>query len=86
MSSSRSNLVDELIPALESLPSYRNLQDNQDESAIFNEETETASGLINLIRKNSQTEQGITPLPTSVRIHRIRIRFSCFSNHIVISR
>lgn len=44
---------DELISTLESLQSYENLQENTDESAIFEDDTEPSSGLINLIRRNS---------------------------------
>ncbi|CAF4034627.1 unnamed protein product [Rotaria sp. Silwood2] len=45
--------TDELTKMLESLPSYENSQDNQDESAIFEDDIEPSTGLINLIRRNS---------------------------------
>jgi hypothetical protein len=44
---------DELTTILESLSSYQNLQENPDESAVFDDDTEPSSGLINLIRTNS---------------------------------
>lgn len=45
--------TDELTTALEALPSYENLSENPDESAVFDDENEPSTGLINLIRKNS---------------------------------
>ena len=44
---------DELTTMLESLPSYENSQETQDESAVFGDENEPSSGLIRLIRTNS---------------------------------
>jgi len=44
---------DELTTMLESLPSYENIQENQDEPAIVDDDNEPPTGLINLIRKNS---------------------------------
>jgi hypothetical protein len=53
--------TDELTTMLESLPSYDNSQENQEESAIFVDDNEPSTGLINLIRKNSsQSSQIIT--------------------------
>ncbi|CAF2678825.1 unnamed protein product [Rotaria sp. Silwood2] len=53
----RLNNSDELISRLESLPSYENPLQNSDEFALFDDEQEPSSGLINLIRRNSQSEQ-----------------------------
>ena len=47
----------ELASILESLPSYENLTQNSDEPAVFDDEQEPSTGLINLIRKNSQSEE-----------------------------
>jgi len=53
--------TDELTTMLESLPSYDNSQENQEESAIFVDDNEPSTGLINLIRKNSaQSSQILT--------------------------
>ena len=52
----RSTILDMLSSRLESLPSYENLNQNSDEQAVFNEEQEPSSGLINLIRRNSYME------------------------------
>lgn len=65
------NTTDELTSMLESLPSYENSQDTQDESAVFDDGNEPSTGLINLIRKNSiHTSQSSTPneLLNTVRI------------------
>jgi hypothetical protein len=51
--SKRIDNVDELTTKLESLSSYENLQEIQEEPAIFDDDNEPSSGLINLIRKNS---------------------------------
>jgi hypothetical protein len=48
---------DELTSMLESLPSYDNLTQNSDEPAVFADEQEPPTGLINLIRKNSDLEE-----------------------------
>ncbi|CAF1576591.1 unnamed protein product, partial [Adineta steineri] len=45
--------VDELTTMLESLPSYENSKETQEESAIFEDDNEPSTGLINLIRKTS---------------------------------
>lgn len=56
-----SESTDELASMLESLPSYENLQESREQSAIFDEESEPPSGLINLIRRDSvRTVQSIT--------------------------
>ena len=55
--------TDELTTALESLPSYDNLQANQNESAVFDADHEPSTGLINRIRKTS-----IHDAASSVRI------------------
>ena len=63
--------TDELTNMLESLPSYENLQETQDESVIFNENNESMTGLINLIRSHSihQSQTDIAnELPNTVRI------------------
>ncbi|CAF0875843.1 unnamed protein product [Rotaria sordida] len=54
---SRLNNSDELISKLETLPSYENLIQNSDEPALFDDEHEPSSGLIKMIRRNSQSEQ-----------------------------
>jgi hypothetical protein len=62
---------DELTTMLESLPSYGNLQETQDESAVFDDDTEPSSGLINLIRKNSispSQSETTNDISTTVRI------------------
>lgn len=51
--SKRVDNVEQLTTTLESLASYDNLQQPQDESAVFDEDNEPSSGLISLIRKNS---------------------------------
>lgn len=71
LQSSRVDNPDELTTMLESLPSYENLQEPQDESAIFEDDNEPSSGLINLIRKNSINESQIittNDLSITVRI------------------
>ncbi len=69
--SKRIDNSDELTTTLESLSSYENLQEIQEESAIFDDDIEPTSGLINLIRKNSlQTSQSETTndISNTVRI------------------
>ncbi|UJR09301.1 hypothetical protein I4U23_013544 [Adineta vaga] len=60
MVSRRQTFLDILSSTLESLPSYENLNQNPDEQAVFNEEQEPSSGLINLIRRNSYLEDDVT--------------------------
>ncbi|CAF0837499.1 unnamed protein product [Adineta ricciae] len=69
MTSSVVNLVqakhnaatEELTSMLEALPSSENSQEHREESAIFDDENEPASGLINRIRRNSvHSSQTIT--------------------------
>ncbi|CAF1588645.1 unnamed protein product, partial [Adineta steineri] len=53
--------VDELTTMLESLPSYEHSKETQEESAIFEDDNEPSTGLINLIRKTSMhSSQTIT--------------------------
>jgi hypothetical protein len=59
----RLDSADELASILESLPSYDNLAQNSDEDAVFDDDQEPSSGLINLIRKNSLLEE--TPTDSS---------------------
>jgi len=68
---SRVDNTDELTTMLESLPSYENLQETPDESAVFDDDTEPSIGLINLIRKNSLNPSQIettNDISTTVRI------------------
>lgn len=51
------NPDEELTTVLESLPSYENLTQKSDEPAVFDDEKEPATGLIELIRHNSQSEE-----------------------------
>jgi hypothetical protein len=63
--------LDELTTMLESLPSYENIQENQDEPAIVDDDNEPSTGLINLIRKNSvngSQSETTNDLSTTVRI------------------
>jgi hypothetical protein len=62
LQSSHVDNPDELTTMLESLPSYENLQANQDESAVFEDDNEPSIGLINLIRTNSicESQSGTT--------------------------
>jgi hypothetical protein len=60
--------TDELTTMLESLPSYDNSQENQEESAIFVDDNEPSTGLINLIRKNSSQIITTNDLSNIVRI------------------
>ena len=63
----RNIILDGLTSMLESLPSYENLTENSDESALFDEEQEPPSGLINLIRRNSYSEETSITSPNTVR-------------------
>lgn len=56
MAARRPTVLDMLSSRLESLPLYETLNQNSDEQAVFNEEQEPSSGLINLIRRNSYLE------------------------------
>ena len=58
---------EELTTALESLPSYESLIQTSEEPAVFDDEKEPATGLIDFIRRNSQTEEPTTNVPTIVR-------------------
>ncbi|CAF4233760.1 unnamed protein product, partial [Adineta steineri] len=61
-----SDNVDELTTMLESLPSYEHSKETQEESAIFEDDNEPSTGLINLIRKTSMhSSQIITTNDTS---------------------
>ena len=60
--------TDELTTALESLPSYENLQPNQNESAVFDADHEPSTGLINRIRKTSIHDAAAAAAASSVRI------------------
>ena len=62
LQSSHVDNTDQLSTMLESLPSYENLQETQDESAVFDDDIEPAAGLINLIRKNSITASSSGPI------------------------
>jgi hypothetical protein len=65
------NNTDELTTMLESLPSYDNSQETQDESAVFDDGNEPSTGLISLIRKDSlrTTQSGTSnDLSNAVRI------------------
>ena len=64
----RHDKSDELISRLESLPSYGNILQNSDESALFDDEQEPSLGLIDFIRRNSIAEQATTNSSDSVRI------------------
>ena len=66
----RSENSDELASLLESLPSYENLVQSSAESIFSDDEQEPSAGLINLIRKNSQTEK--TPIDSS---DTVRLKF-----------
>ena len=57
--------VEQLTTALESLSSFDNLQQTQDESAVFDEDNELTSGLINFIRKNSVPASETSTLTTT---------------------
>jgi hypothetical protein len=63
--------TDELTTMLESLPSYENSQETQDESAVFDDALEPSTGLINLIRKNSLRTSQIGT--TNDLLHTVRI-------------
>lgn len=57
--------VEELTTSLEALPSCEHLNQSSYDLAIFDEEKEPATGLIEQIRHNSQSEEsGGTGLPT----------------------
>ncbi|CAF1459213.1 unnamed protein product [Rotaria magnacalcarata] len=57
---------DELISRLESLPSYGNLIQNTDEPALFDDEQEPQSGLIDFIRRNSTAEPSTIDSPNII--------------------
>jgi len=69
---------DELTSMLESLPSYENLTQNSDEPAVFDDEQEPSTGLIELIRKNSEPREVTTDSSNTVRMKMILTVF-CFS-------
>jgi hypothetical protein len=48
---------DELTTVLESLPSYESLTQTSDEPPVFDDEKEPATGIIDIIRHNSQSEE-----------------------------
>lgn len=73
--SKRIDNVDQLTTALESLSSLDNLQQTQDESAVFDEDNEPTSGLINFIRKNSVQISEATPT-TNDSTNTVRISLS----------
>lgn len=62
--------TEEITTILESLPSYQNLQENQDESAVFEDDNEPSTGLINLIRRNSLIAAPANDSSNTVRIIR----------------
>ena len=68
--------VDELTTKLESLSSYENLQITPDEPAVFEDDNEPSSGLINLIRKNSVQGDTTNDSSNTVRIILNRIFFA----------
>ncbi|CAF4535218.1 unnamed protein product, partial [Rotaria magnacalcarata] len=53
LQANHSDSTEEIASILEALPSYQNLQETQDESAVFDDDNEPSTGLISLIRKNS---------------------------------
>jgi hypothetical protein len=57
---------DELTTVLESLPSYENLKQTSDEPPVFDDEKEPATGIINLIRHNSQPDDPTIDTITTV--------------------
>lgn len=60
---------EELLSRLESLPAYDSLTQLSDEPpAIFDDEQEPSSGLIELLRKNSQVEEP-TPVVNKFKIY-----------------
>ena len=61
LTASHPDSTEELTTLLESLPSYGNLTAPEDESAIFDEENEPSTGLINLIRTNSGQQSQLAP-------------------------
>lgn len=82
MTSSVVNLVqakhnattEELTNMLEALPSSENSHESREASAIFDDENEPSSGLINLIRKNSvRSSQTITTADSSNTVRVILI-------------
>ena len=76
--------TDELTTMLESLPSYDIAPENQEESAIFDDDIEPSTGLINLIRKNSlHSSQTITKNDLANTV-RIILKSTFFRDYIVI--
>ena len=63
---------EELTAVLESLPSYESLTQNSDEPAVFDDEQEPSSGLIDLIRRNSQADDEKDQLTDSVRLQKLK--------------
>ena len=55
---------DELTTVLESLPSYESLIQTSDEPPVFDDEKEPATGLIDLIRRNSQADDAADTVTT----------------------
>jgi hypothetical protein len=55
---------DELTTVLESLPSYESLIQTSDEPPVFDDEKEPATGLIDLIRRNSQADDAADTITT----------------------
>jgi hypothetical protein len=53
-------MSDGLTSMLEALPLYENLNQKSDEPAVFDDDREPSSGLINLIRRNSYLEDETT--------------------------
>lgn len=64
---------EELIAKLESLPSYETSQETQEESAIFEDDSEPSTGLISLIRRNSVPTSQSTTVTTNEVTSTVRI-------------
>lgn len=73
---------EELAARLESLPSFENLTQNTDEPAVFDDDGEPSTGLINLIRRNSQEGESTDDSTNIVRIKISKLT----SLSIIISR
>ena len=56
--------TDELTSVLESLPAYDHLIQTSDEPPVFDDEKEPATGLIDMIRHNSQADDATDTITT----------------------
>jgi hypothetical protein len=88
LSASQADQSSELLSKLETLPSYSNRTVKSNELNAFDDDEEPESGLINFIRRNTQSEH--EPISSSManvdRHHRIKLRLYRYVPQLCLDR